>query len=355
MQLGNESTNQRATWVLLALTAGALYLCYLLAAPFLTAIAAATILAVAFFPFHRAIEARLARPGPAAMLSTVAVLLMVLVPAVAIGATAVRELRDGYAELSRRGSGEGGVVQYLENVLSVPLGRVADWTGIPAEEIRDEVEGKLGQAATATIRFLTQSLASLGAGLFQGVAAFFTLFFLFRDGPRWLERGEKLLPLDPPVTARILSEISQSIIANLYGVVAVAGAQGLLLAVGFMIAGIPSPVLWGVVTAFTSLIPMVGSGAVWLPAGLWLLASGSTGKGIFLLIWGGVLVAGCDNVVRPLVIGGRTHLNPLLIFFSLLGGIPLFGLMGLFLGPVIVSVTIVLLGLVERERLSGHL
>jgi predicted PurR-regulated permease PerM len=336
--------------MLLALTLATLYLTYRLAEPFLSAIAGAIVLAIAFLPFHNWIRTRLGRPGPAALISTLAVLLLVLVPATVIGVTAVRELREGYSEISRRGSNEGGIAAYVGHLLDIPLARVSQWSGIPEQEIREEVSSRLSQAVAATVKFLTQSIASFGAGLFQGVAAFFTLFFLFRDGPAWGHRLARLLPLEESVTERIYAQVAQAIIANLYGVVAVSCAQGFLLAIGFMIAGLPSPVLWGVVTAFTSLIPLVGSGAVWLPASLILLASGSTGKAIFLAAWGGGLVSMCDNVVRPLVIGGRTHLNPLLIFFSLLGGVQLFGLVGLFLGPVIVSVTIVLLGLLEERN-----
>ncbi|MEZ5354868.1 MAG: AI-2E family transporter [Bryobacteraceae bacterium] len=346
----SQSGGRAANLALLSLTAAALYLCYLLAQPFLTAIAGAGVLAIAFYPFHKALQSRLANTSAAALISTTAVLLLVLVPALLIGLTAARELREGYGELSRRGADEGGLLAYLDTLLAAPIARVADWVGIPEQEIRDELFARMGQMGAAAVKFVTQSLASLGEGLFQGIAAFFTLFFLFRDGAGWSRRIAHLLPLDTAVTERIFSQATQAIIANLYGVVAVAGAQGFLLAVGFVIAGLPSPVLWGVVTAFTSLIPLVGSGAVWAPAAIILLASGSTGKAIFLAAWGAGLVSMCDNVVRPLVIGGRTHLNPLLIFFSLLGGIGLFGVVGLFLGPVIVSVTIVLLRLAEEQR-----
>jgi predicted PurR-regulated permease PerM len=321
-----------------------------LAWPFLTAIVGAIVLAITFYPFHEALRLRIGRPALSAILSTFSVLILVLVPAATIAVIGARELQAAYGMLSRRGSAEGGVIAYLDVVLATPIERIAEWTGVSGDEIRNRMMERLDQAGAAALRFLTRTVSALTASMLQGVVAFFTLFFLFRDGEQWATRLSRLLPLDPSVAERLGSQISQTIIANVYGVLAVASAQGVLMALGFYLAGLKSPVLWGVFTAFASMIPVVGSALVWIPGCIVLLAMGSWGKALFLAVWGVALVGSADNIIRPWIIGGRAHLNSLLIFFSIVGGIEYFGFIGLFLGPVVVSVAIALIQLIEETQ-----
>jgi predicted PurR-regulated permease PerM len=136
----------------------------------------------------------------------------------------------------------------------------------------------------------------------------------------------------------------------MYGVVAVAFAQGTLGAIGYFIAGLPSVMLWSLATAVFSMIPLAGAASVWAVASIYLIAIGNWGKAIFMLAWGAGIISTADNVVRPLVLSGRVKLHTLLIFFSLLGGVKAFGIVGLFVGPIIVSVAMALLKILEEER-----
>ena len=138
----------------------------------------------------------------------------------------------------------------------------------------------------------------------------------------------------------------------MYGVVAVALAQGTLGAIGYAIAGLPSVVIWSVATALMSMIPLAGAASVWAIASIYLLAIGSWGKAIFMVAWGAGVISTADNIVRPLVLSGRVKLHTLLIFFSLLGGVKAFGIIGLFVGPIIVSVAMALLKILQEERLD---
>jgi predicted PurR-regulated permease PerM len=133
-------------------------------------------------------------------------------------------------------------------------------------------------------------------------------------------------------------------------VVAVAVAQGTLGAIGYAIAGLPSVVLWSVATSLFSMVPMAGAAAVWVTATLYLLAIGDWGKAIFMAAWGAGVISMADNIVRPWVLSGKVKLHTLLIFFSLLGGVRAFGIIGLFVGPIIVSVAMALLEILEEER-----
>jgi predicted PurR-regulated permease PerM len=162
-----------------------------------------------------------------------------------------------------------------------------------------------------------------------------------------------LLPLGKEDTQELLDVIGESLTANVYGVLGVAVAQGVLLGIALAIAGIPSPLTWTVVATICAMLPVIGPTVVWIPAAIWLFASGSYGMGVFLVIWGVVVVGLADNILRPLLVVGRTKQNPLLVFLSILGGTSAFGLMGLFLGPLLVSVTVAVFYVLRRETSEG--
>ncbi len=195
------------------------------------------------------------------------------------------------------------------------------------------------QAAGNVISFFTET-----------VVVFFTLFFLFRDGESLKTRAAEVLPLEAGQVNRLFGGIADSITANVHGCLAVGAAQGTLLSLGFWALGLPSPVVWGLVTALCSMIPFIGSAAVWGPAAMILLASGHLWKALILLVWGIAAVAQIDSLVRPLVISGRAKMHPLLVFFALLGGVRAFGVVGLFIGPVVLSVTLVVLEMLREAK-----
>jgi len=150
----------------------------------------------------------------------------------------------------------------------------------------------------------------------------------------------------------LLTGIRDSVVANLYGILAVGLAQGLLTGAAFAVLGVPSPLLLGLTTAVCSLVPIVGTMLVWLPAAIYLMAIGHLWKGIILMLWSSVVVGTIDNIIRPLVIGSKVELHPLLLLFALLGGLQVFGFIGIFIGPVVLSVISALTDML-REELSA--
>jgi predicted PurR-regulated permease PerM len=147
----------------------------------------------------------------------------------------------------------------------------------------------------------------------------------------------------------LFGRIRDSVFANLYGMLAVALAQGSLSAIAFAILGIPSPVLLGVLAGICSLIPLIGPALVWLPACIFLFATGHWIKAVILLAWGALVVGTSDNIIRPLVIMGRVKLHPLLLLFGLIGGVKEFGFIGLFIGPAIMSLIFALTDTLRAE------
>jgi predicted PurR-regulated permease PerM len=336
---------------LLVLAAIALYFCFLIIRPFLSPIFLAVMLAIVFYPIHTRIQARIRKPNAAALLSTVLVILAFVAPVVGLGIVISRETSALYQLLSERSTEQGGWNPYVMHAIE----RLLSWAGHYVDLSHLDLRGTV-------LRWLQQvSLFSWGAqvvGNFvsfiaTAVIAFFTLFFLFREGATTKERVAEVLPLTRSQAERLFTGISNSIVANVYGMMAVGAAQGALTALGFWVLGLPSPVLWGMVTALFSLVPIIGSSAVWVPAAIILAVSGHWIKALILLVWGAGVVAQADNVIRPYVISQRANVSTLAVFFALLGGVQAFGVMGLFIGPVALSFTLVVLQML-RETILDH-
>ncbi len=329
------------TFVAAAAIAGAVF-CFYLASPFLPAILGALVLAVIFAPLVDRVERATGRRWLAASVGLALVFVLVLVPAVTVANAATRELRDVYSLLNARSVAEGGWLGLFDSLVAPALDWVSTRTAVPTEELRAAFVDRLTQAGGAILRSTTAVAAGLTEAILQIVVAAMTLFFLLRDGDLILAHVRANSPLPSYQTQELLSSTAASVMANVYGVLGVAAAQGLLAGIGYWMVGLPSPVLWGLVTALFSTVPLVGSGMVWVPASILLAAGGSWGRAALLVAWGGGVVSMSDNFVRPWIVGQRSNSNTLLVFFALLGGAKLFGLAGLFIGPVALSVTGVL-------------
>jgi predicted PurR-regulated permease PerM len=212
-------------------------------------------------------------------------------------------------------------------------------------------------AVTNGLQRLSYTVLSSGASVLGSMARFtadfflmlIVLFFLFRDGERWAAGLGSLMPLSPAQTSRLFRNINDTIIGNVYGILAVGFIQGTLTGLATAFAGLSSPLLLGIAAFFASILPVVGAALVWAPAGLYLIFTGATWKGIFVLLWGSVVISMVDNVVRPWVVSGKVELHPLVLMFVILGGIQVFGFLGLFLGPVIVSVLAAVFQMLREE------
>jgi predicted PurR-regulated permease PerM len=233
-----------------------------------------------------------------------------------------------------------------------PLEWAAARTGVSQEQLKQAALDRLQNVSTALLNWAKSLAVNIGETIVDTVIMLLTLFFLLRDGELIRRRIGSILPIEPHRYQQLVETISASIAANMYGVLAVSVAQGTLGAIGYTFAGLPSVMLWSVATAVFSMIPLAGAASVWAAASIYLVAIGHWGKAIFMVAWGAGVISTADNIVRPLVLSGRVNLPTLLIFFSLLGGVKAFGIIGLFTGPIIVSVAIALLKILEEERLE---
>ena len=177
----------------------------------------------------------------------------------------------------------------------------------------------------------------------------FALFFFFRDGDAIMSRLRRVLPFDPSFREGRIRETAELIRASISSGIIVALVQGAVGGITFALLGLGAPVFWGVIMAFFSLLPL-GAWIVWLPVAVWLLVTGEIGRGIALMVIGAGGISLIDNFLRPILLSGRTQMNGLLVFISLLGGIAAFGLLGLVLGPVIMATAISFVDAYATER-----
>jgi predicted PurR-regulated permease PerM len=164
-----------------------------------------------------------------------------------------------------------------------------------------------------------------------------------------IDRARRLIPLGEERKERLFTQLSAVTRAIVFGTAVTALLQGVLIGIGFQIAGLPSPVVFGVLAALLSLLPVGGAAFVWIPAALWLFFDKHWGYGIFMIVWGCILGA-LDNVLRPVLISGRAEISALAVFIGVLGGIPAFGAIGLFVGPVLLSLILALIEFAEESR-----
>jgi predicted PurR-regulated permease PerM len=341
---------QATTFFLLALAAIALYFCYIIARPFLSPIFLAVMIAIVFHPVHVRIQARIRSRNRAALISTILVLLVLVIPAVGLGVVVSREVTGLYQLLNERSAEQGGWNPYVMHAMERLLGWAGRYIDLSAVDLRGALLRWLEQISRFLLSWGAQAVSNIISFFADALIAFFTLFFLFREGGSMKERTAAVVPLNAGQMERLFTGISNSIVANVYGCLAVGAAQGSLASLAFWVLGLPSPVLWGLVTALFSLIPIIGSAAVWGPAVIILVAGGHWWKGLILLGWGTGVVGQVDSLVRPYVISERAKMHTLLVFLALLGGVKAFGVMGLFIGPVVLSATLVVLEMLRETN-----
>jgi predicted PurR-regulated permease PerM len=258
-----------------------------------------------------------------------------------------------------------GVTQNLQTNLSSLLdpnspitGPVLRWLGryvnveqmLSPEFIVERLKAMSGAIAGRMLGFV----GGLVGAVVQIFFIIFTMYYLFRDGDRIVNALPDVLPLERTQSEEIFARTRDVIGASIYGVLVIAVIQGTLGGLMFWILGLPSAIVWAVVMTFLSMIPMAGSFLVWVPAAIYLAATGHWAKAIILVAWGMLVIGTVDNLLRPKLVGEKTRLHELFIFFSVLGGLHVFGVLGIVLGPVILAITLALLDVFRRVDRPGE-
>jgi len=328
------------------------YAVLLILQPFFGPILWATLLAFMLLPINRKLRGVLrGRKNAAALLLTLASIVMLFMPAVLLGVVFGRQASDLVGQAQARAAEHQ--IQTPGDVLQLPqvewvVRGVEKWLPVPPEQLRDSLVSASRQAIQATLS-LGGSLFASALGMIAAIAlALFLLFFFLRDGEQMVARAMVVVPLEDHRKARLLEHLAEVTRAVVLGSLVTAFVQGALVGIGFALAGLASPVVFAVLGMVGSLIPLVGAAIVWGPAALWLGLTGHWGAALFMVAWGVAVVSSSDNVVRPLFISSRAKITTLPVFIGLLGGIGAFGAIGIFIGPVVIALVLALYGFAEE-------
>jgi predicted PurR-regulated permease PerM len=310
----------------------ATYLTFLVLSPFLAPLIWAVIFGILFHGWQAALSRKM-RPGPAAVVTTLVAGVMVIAPAVMLISAVAREVPQLTSYLQQTSQNAPGQIEHLWHAVR---------SRVPVE-LPDDPAQLLSAGLSRAISFVAPRAGGALAG-FTGVLGslvtmLFALFFMLRDGEAMSLRLREWLPFSAQENQRLMDDTRDLVIASVGAGLIVAAAQGAIGGAAFWFLGLGAPVLWAVVIAFASLIPVVGSALVWVPAALWLLLSADVGRGLIMLFVGVFGISMADNVLRPLLLSGKAQTSTLVIFFGLLGGVAAFGFIGLVVGPVILVTT----------------
>jgi predicted PurR-regulated permease PerM len=237
------------------------------------------------------------------------------------------------------------------------VGRKTERIGITPDDLTHRARSLAENAATRTASEAETLIGALASALLASFFAMLTMHFMLRNWETVALRAQETFPLRPDYTRALFSEFRKVGRTTLMGTIVTGVAQGVLATLGYWIAGLPEPIFFGAATAIASLVPAVGTMLVWVPAGVVLILMGHPGRGVFELLWGGLLVVALsDYVIRPRLVGGDSEVPSLVTFAALFGGVEVFGLSGLVVGPVLMSLAVAVLRLYATEtRLRRHL
>jgi len=314
------------------------YLTYRILAPFFVPAFWAVIFVILFHPLYAWLLRRVRFKAAASAVTCIIIAFFFIVPMIILAAMLTREGMDLYAGaqryvVSHRVSPEG-INFFLFSYIGDFLEKYAH---ISTLDIRKIIALAIQQAGGYVVPGLKGAVSNFAQLFINIVISFFTMFFLFMESGRLLDAVKDLIPLSEARKEEVIAKNRVIITATLTGGVLVGAAQGALGGLAFWFLGISSPFLWGFVMFITSFLPGIGTLAVVVPAIIFLLVKGAMVKALLLLLWGALVIGLVDNLLRPIIISGKTHQHPLLLFFSVLGAVRAFGFIGIIAGPIILS------------------
>jgi predicted PurR-regulated permease PerM len=318
--------------------------CFLVLRPFISALLWAGILCYATWPVYRG-ALRLCRDRRAlASTLTVALLALVLVvPFLLVGASLADDVARAFAAI--RAMLNEGLPDPPGWVASLPLAGPdlhRGWAGMAHDG--DLLAGSLRGLLARSRGWLLAQGVHLGRGILDLTLSLFIAWFFYRHGELVVRRaGEAGRRIIGERTQHLLEVTGQTVNGVVYGVLGTALAQGILAGLGFWAAGVPAPLLLGLLTFFAAVVPG-GPPFIWIPSVAWVFAQGRAGAGVFLALWGLLAISGIDNVLRPWIVSRGSNLPFILVLLGMVGGILAFGFIGIFLGPVLLAIAHTLLG-----------
>ena len=324
--------------------------------PFAAPLLWATLAAIMFQPLYQSILARIpGSPNYAAIATLLIITFAVLIPGFIIGGLIVDEAAQLVVAFQEGRIDVASLIEQVKNALPANIREWIDasgWGDLSA--LQERAQQFIGESAG----LIAQQAVAIGGGIFGFVLSFgvglYVTYFLLRDGKAISARVMHDLPLENSIVKELADKFLGIVRATIKGSVVVGIVQGALGAITFWIVGLPSVVLFGMIMAIASLLPAVGSGLVWVPAAIWLLATGAVWEGLFVIFSGVVIIGMADNILRPILVGRETGIPDWIILITTLGGIATLGLSGVVLGPLVAGMFLAGWSIIQKIREPGH-
>ena len=314
-----------------------LFFAFLIFQPFWIVLVLGICFAIVLRPLYEKLKKLKMPPALASALTVFLFTILVCGPLLGIGAIVLDQVQDLYQSLAK-----GNNIPSIESI------------NYSLEQVLPEgIEIDLNQRLNDLVYLISDNFGKIFSATFSTILSFvlmlFAIFYFLKDGAQWKKSLITLSPLSDQDDMKIISRLSHAIDGVLKGYILIAIVQGTLMGIGLAIFGVPSPALWGVIAAFASLIPTLGTSLVSIPAIVFLFFSGSTGGAIGLAIWSAAIVSMADNFLNPYIVGSKIQIPPFLILFSVLGGVSLLGPVGVLIGPLTVSLLYTLVSIYRNE------
>jgi predicted PurR-regulated permease PerM len=311
--------------------------------PYVYALFWAAVIATIFHPVYAWLRTRLKNDNLAAFSSVILVLLVVIVPLAGVLGIVVQQA-VGLYEAVRQPETLTNLQGQLTAILNAPI--VQRFAG--DVEILDRLRAASSTISSAAIRWIQAGAGSTIQVVVNLLVMIYALYYFFKDGDRWLKKAMHLLPFGDDNEKLLFQKFTSTAKATLKGTVLLGGLQGLLGGILFFIAGIPAAAFWGLIMIVLAIIPAVGAFLVWIPGAIYLFATGQIWQGVVVTV-GGMLIGVLDNLLRPPLVGRDIQMHPILILFSTIGGIGLFGISGVVVGPIIAAFFLAVLEMYETR------
>ena len=327
------------------------YLGYLLLAPFFVPIAWAVVLAILFHPLYDRWLPKIQRPGLTSLTICLLIIILIIGPITYLGLALVEEVADAVSNVNDLyATGE------LQRILHVKLpwleavkGNLSSYFDVSKVDVNELAKDAIDKIGRMVVNQTTSLLTNVTQAVIYFLMMIFATYYLLKDGHVVVTRLRKFMPMTDDQTETVFNRLRDVIYATMYSGAVIALLQGLMGGMLFWIVGIPSALFWGAIMAFLSILPFIGAFIIYIPAGLILIVSGSYIKGIIVLVFGTLIVSQVDNFLRPYMVSGKTSLHPLILFFAIAGGVALFGLVGIVVGPLVAAMFMTLVEIIEMK------
>ncbi len=329
-------------WALIALFAGFAILSFLVIRPYILAIIFGAIIAFLIHPLYKKILAKTKKPKTTAILTLLSIIILILIPTIFAFNIIINESVSFYSETSKYISSEK-MINLHETILE-KTGLNIDFSEL------------LKKSTDSVANFLISTLQTLPKQIINIVIIFIVAYYLLIYSENIKNSIKKYIPIHDEHKDKLLVILEDLTSGVVFGFFLTAVIQGVFATIGYYIFQVPNPLLLGFLTIFASLIPILGAGLIWGPVAIFMILKGTLfGEGtiylflgIGLLIYGSIMVSSLDNFIRPYLISGKTKIHPLIIILGIMGGITIFGFIGIFLGPIILTLFITLLKMHEH-------